>query len=37
MGYSPWDCKEPDMTEQVTVSLFSLWVDRWMNEGMEDK
>ena len=21
-GYSPWDCKELDMTEQLTISLF---------------
>ena len=21
MGYSPWDCKESDMTEQLTLSL----------------
>ena len=35
--YSPWDRKESDMTEQLTLSLFSLRVDRRMNEGMEDK
>ena len=23
MGYSPWDCKELDMTEQLTRSLFT--------------
>ena len=22
MGYSPWDCKESDTTEQLTLSLF---------------
>ena len=22
-GYSPWDCKESDMTEQPTLSLFA--------------
>ena len=22
MGYSPWGCKESDMTEQLTCSLF---------------
>ena len=22
VGYSPWDCKELDMTEQLTLSLF---------------
>ena len=37
VGYSPWDRKESDMTEQLTLSLFSLRVDRQMNEGMEDK
>ena len=37
MGYSLWDRKESDMTEQLTLSLFSLRVDRRMNEGMEDK
>ena len=35
--YSPWDRKESDMTEQLTLSLFSLRVDRRMNERMEDK
>ena len=24
MGYSPWGCKESDMTEQLTLSLSSL-------------
>ena len=23
VGYSPWDCKESDMTEGLTLSLFS--------------
>ena len=23
MGYSPWDCKEADTTERLTLSLFS--------------
>ena len=23
MGYSPWGHKEPDMTEQLTLALFS--------------
>ena len=24
MGYSPWDCKESDTTEQITLPLFTL-------------
>ena len=24
MGYSPWDCKESDRTEQLTFSLLQL-------------
>ena len=28
MGYSPWVCKESDMTEQLTLTLFS--VSYWL-------
>ena len=27
-GYSPWSCKESDMTEQLTVSLSLLYTDK---------
>ena len=26
MGYSPWDCKESDMTKQLSMHKFSLYV-----------
>ena len=26
MGYSAWSCKESDMTDQLTLSLFSLLI-----------
>ena len=25
VGYIPWGCKESDMTEQLTLSLFTSW------------
>ena len=25
VGYIPWGCKESDMTEQLTLSLFTFW------------
>ena len=28
-GYSPWDCKESDMTKQLTLSFFWLKVNQF--------
>ena len=33
MGYSPWGCKELDMTEQLTLSLFHF--EHFYNEQWE--
>ena len=34
VGYSPWDHKESDMTERLTLSLSlkPCWIDEWMNQ-----
>ena len=29
MGYSPWDLKEPDMTEQLTLTFSTLILHRY--------
>ena len=30
-GYSPWDCEELDMTEQLTLLLAKLVLDKFRN------
>ena len=42
-GYSPWDCKELDMTERLTLLLLNIlphlppsWTDLFVGKGVED-
>ena len=34
VGYSPWGCKETDMTEQLTVSLRKADSAKWSTSGL---